>query len=213
MTQTNVTGIQNPAMFNLDVMQAGASNQAGVAPTGISSRPNLAVASTPTTGIQTSPVSESSKLEDELATIRALNQGQTSGGLGKTIGGAAGTGAGAYFGGSTGAAVGGSAGSAVGSIVDYMIEKDANDEAQIIRENALRKEKNRNIKKASTNAWLENLASMKGVALSEEQAGMDKRQAAKSVRENFMANLMNKIAQGTQRDEILKNKFLKSRSL
>ena len=189
---TNVTGIQDPSTFNLDILQAGASNEA--------SAPAV-------------QESGSAKLSDDLAMMKALNQGQQSGGLGQTIGGAAGTGVGAAVGGPTGAAVGGAAGGAVGSIVDYMIDKDASDKAEAKRKEGIKKQIEREKAIANSRAVTESRAQRRGIALSREEEAMTERDVINQSRRDVLKNLMSSINQKAQQDEVLKQKFLKSRRI
>ena len=202
------------------IQDTGAS---GILETGIQQQPQLTAAQTvgapaPLRTIQPSPTvspetkeSSSADLEKELATIKAMGAAP-SGGLGKTIGGAAGAGIGTIFG-PVGTAVGGATGGAVGSIVDYLIDREAAKEARAVKDAALRKQKNRIAKKQASEAWLSSLAKMKGVALSREQEQMDSRAVAKQMQNNLVAEMLNKIALSTQTNETMKNNFLKSRSL
>ncbi len=217
-TYTGVSGIQTPGTFNLDMLQAGASNEAGVYPETYAGGPNLEVAPTPT-GVATPQImqadtSESTRMSDELAAIRALNQGQASGGLGKTIGGAAGAGIGLATGtGPIGATVGGAAGGAVGSIVDYMIDKDASDKAEAKRKEAIKKQIEREKAIANSQAITEARAQRRGIALSREEAAMTGQDVINQSRKNMLQNLLNSINQKAEQDEVLKQKFLKSRRI
>jgi len=198
----NITGIQDPSTFNLSVLQTGASNQAARSPMGISQQPT------------TSTNASTSKLEDELAQIRAIGQSTPqSGGLGQTIGGAAGMGIGSAIAPGAGTAVGGAAGQAVGGIVDYMIQKDADEKAEAKRKEALKKRIEREKAIANSRAIAESKARRMGIALTREEQARTAQDVINEERRNMLSNLINSINQKAQQDEMLKQKFLKSRRI
>jgi hypothetical protein len=197
-TNTNITGIQNPATFNLDMLQAGAIRQ-----------PKQDV-----TGIQTSPQRTTMDLQDDLATIRALNVAQPqSGGAGQTVGGLLGAGAGTAIGGPGGGTVGGAVGQTVGSVVDYMIDKDARDKAEEKRKEAIKKEIERQKAIENSRAIAASKAHRIGIGLTREQAAMTEGDVINNMRRDMLKNLLSSINQKAQGDEVLKQKFLKSRRI
>jgi len=192
---TSITGIQSsPSTFNLDVLQAGASPQAVSSPTGIQATPSKTI-----------------DLKDELAQIQAIKVGQApqGSGVGQTVGTVGGAGVAAALGAppQAGAVVGGT----VGSIVDYMIDKDAADKAEAKRKEALKKQIEREKAIANSRAITEDRARRRGIALSREEEAMTSQDVINQSRRSMLQNLLSSINQKAQSDEVLKQKFLKSR--
>jgi outer membrane lipoprotein SlyB len=151
-------------------------------------------------------------LKGELATIRAMKQGSSSG-LGQTIGGTAGTAAGAVVGGPTGAAVGGTAGSTIGTIVDYMINMDASKKAEQIRLDALMKEKNNMQKKEASQMWLQRLADAQNESVANFNKRATKSSVAKQMQNQLMLNMMSKLGAAKARKQGNKQSFLEGRTV
>ena len=150
-------------------------------PNGIQSRGSLA------SNISTGARNDSTvmDLKRELADIQSLRQMQ-SGGIGSTVGQAAG--------GILGGQVGKMAGGTVGSVVDYMINKDASDRAEQKRIDALRVEKFRQENKNQSDAWLDHLSRQRSLAIGEFGQKYDRYTLARQMRGQFIQQLFSKIA-------------------
>ena len=115
--------------------------------------------------------------------------------------------------GKEGTAIGGAAGGAIGSIVDYMLESDAKEEAERLRLDEMEKQKRIALKKRASNEWLENMARSKGIQMGEEQQIRDKSTVAMERRGRLMEDMLGRIAKGAQFNDVMKQKYLKTRSL
>jgi phage tail tape-measure protein len=213
---------QNPftgfgGVSDLDILQTGASNQAGIVE-GTFSDPEfsrtkrlLPIGQAPETTSDL-PEDDSINLKNELAQIQAMRRGSGSGGLGKTIGGTAGGAIGSIWG-PAGTVVGSAVGGTAGSLVDYMIDKDADDKADIIRTSALKKEKIRLATKQNTDDYLQGVINAKQRAISSTEAGLTKSQLVKQMRSNLMKELINNIGDVKKNKRAKQQQFIQSRSL
>jgi hypothetical protein len=197
----------SPGTFELDVLQTGASNKAGITDT---TTPRLGIASTPPVEQEKSSLD----LSKELKEIQAIKGGgATTGGIGTSLGGSIGIGVGGAIGGPEGAAIGQGVGQALGSVVDYIIDDDSNKKANEERLSALQREKERQAGIARSQANIEALANRRGMAFGREQEAFTKQGVVNDMRKTALMRLLGGINQKAQTDEVLKNKFLKDRRI
>lgn len=206
-------GIQDPSMFELNTLQAGA-NQQPMETQGGSTSSKFGIVQPQAAPQQQEP--SSLDMQKELLEIQTLanNQAPQGSGIGQTIGTVGGTGAAMAFGADpmTASAVGGLTGS-VGATVDWFIEKEARDRAEIAKEVAIKKETDRQVKKSATQSWLQQMADFRGISLSRDQEAKTEQDVLNEMRMNLMSNMLSNVNQKAQNDETLRQKFLKSRSI
>ena len=201
-SQSILMGVQQPSSRSI-LMGGGSQAQPSVS--GIATAPQQAPQPTQAQG------TSSTDLEKELAEIRSISRAMPTGkgGIGQTVGGTLGTAAGAFFG---EAETGGAIGEGVGSIVDYIIDSDAQEKAEQKRIDALKKEEARQKAMLMDKVNAESLARRRGIALSREEEALNAQNVTKANRANMLKKLLGSINQKAQFDDALKQKFIQSRS-
>jgi hypothetical protein len=170
---------------------------------GVSGNPNI---------LAKAPISQPPNLNTELANIQAIRAGtQAGGGIGQTVGGLLGAGAGTFFGGPAGGALGSSLGAGLGSIVDFGLNKSANDRARKKELEARRRLLAKEKRLSNSRKALDRNLAIQGLASEREQQALSKEDLLRQQREAMLGNLSSDINQKDEFQQLLQNRFLATR--